>query len=126
MSAPVSNRQAAVEFLRLVVSGDVREAFRRYAGRGFRHHNPFFQGDASSLMTAMEEDEARHPGKIFDVKRSLQDGDLVAVHSHLRMRPDDRGMAVVHIFRFEAGLIVECWDIVQVIPEDSPNTFGMF
>lgn len=50
-----SRKEAAIEFLRLASSGKVREAFRAHAGPGFRHHNPFFHGDAESLMAAMEE-----------------------------------------------------------------------
>ena len=77
-------------------------------------------------MKAMEENARDNPGKALDVKRAIAEGDLVAVHSHVRLRADQPGAAVVHIFRFEEGRIVELWDVGQGVPEDSPNQFGMF
>jgi predicted SnoaL-like aldol condensation-catalyzing enzyme len=77
-------KEAAMDFLRLASSGKVHEAFQLYIGQDFKHHNPYFKGDRRSLMTAMEENAQKNPDKIFDVKRALQDSDLVAVHSHVR------------------------------------------
>lgn len=121
-----SHKAAAVEFLTLVASGNVREAYRRHVGPGFKHHNPHFRGDAASLMAAMEENAARSPDKILDVHRVLEDGDQVAVHSRVRQTPGDLGVAVVHVFRFEGDRIVEMWDVGQAIPEDRVNEHGMF
>ena len=39
---------------------------------------------------------------------SPEDGDFVAVHSHVRQRPGDLGAAVVHIFRFDGDVGVAC------------------
>ena len=119
-------KEAAREFLRLAASGKVREAYQKYVGPEFRHHNPYFRGDGESLMVAMEENAARNPDKTLEIQRALQDGNLVAVHSRVRQRPDDPGAALVHIFRFEGNLIAELWDIGQAVPENSPNEWGMF
>ena len=121
-----TQKEAAVDFLHLVASGNVREAYRKYVGPEFRHHNPYFRSDAKSLMAAMEENAAKNPNKVLEVQRALQDGDLVAVHSHIRQRPGDRGGAAVHIFRFQGDRIVELWDVGQEVPESSPNELGMF
>lgn len=121
-----AQKEAAMDFLRLVASGKVREAYRKHVGPEFRHHNAYFRSDAESLMTAMEENAAKNPNKTLDIKHALQDGDLVAVHSHVRQHPGDRGGAVVHIFRFQGDRVVELWDVGQAVPEDSPNELGMF
>ena len=114
-----SHKDAAVDFLRLVASGNVREAYRRYVAPEFRHHNPFFKGDAESLMAAMAENAKQNPEKVLEIQRALQDGDLVAVHSRVRQKPGDRGGAVVHIFRFAGNRIAELWDVGQAVPENS-------
>jgi predicted SnoaL-like aldol condensation-catalyzing enzyme len=121
-----THKEAAVDFLRLAGSGKVREAYRKYVGPEFRHHNAYFRGDAESLMAAMEENAAKNPNKVLDIQRALEDGDLVAVHSHVRQNPDDRGAALVHIFRFKGDKVIELWDVAQPVPENSPNEHGMF
>jgi predicted SnoaL-like aldol condensation-catalyzing enzyme len=119
-------KEVAISFLNLVSSGNVREAYEKYVGPTFHHHNPCFKGDAESLMNGMEENAAKFPSKIFKVQRALEEGELVAVHSHVRLTPDERGMALVHIFRFQNDRIVELWDLGQPVPQDSPNEYGIF
>ena len=36
--------------------------------------------------------------------------------SHFVRKPDDRGMAVMDIFRVENGKLVEHWDVLQEVP----------
>ncbi|WP_462410110.1 nuclear transport factor 2 family protein [Neobacillus sp. Marseille-QA0830] len=122
----LSLKEQAVSFLKLVASGQVREAFQRHAGQDFRHHNPFFRGDADSLMTAMEENAVMNPHKIFEVKHAIEEKEMVMVHSHVKQNPEDLGGVVVHIFRFQDNQMVELWDIGQAIPENSPNENGVF
>jgi len=119
-------KEAAVDFLRLAASANVREAYQKYAAPNFRHHNAYFKGDAESLMRAMEENAQEHPQKSLQVHHAIAEGDLVAVHGHVKMNPDDNGFALVHIFRFEEDRIAELWDLGQVVPDDSPNENGMF
>jgi predicted SnoaL-like aldol condensation-catalyzing enzyme len=119
-------KEAAKDFLRLTASGKAREAYRKYVGPEFRHHNPYFRGDAETLMIAMEENAVKNPNKVLEIQRALQDENFVAVHSHIKQKPDDRGIAAVHIFRFQEDAIVELWDIGQPVPQDSPNQYGMF
>ena len=120
-----SNKEMAVLFLQLASDGKVREAYSKFVGPSFKHHNPFFEGSAQSLMGGMEENARQNPNKVLDVKRAVAEGEFVAVRSHVRQNSDDRGGAVVHIFRFENGRVVELWDLGQPIPEESPNQYGM-
>lgn len=119
-------KDAAIQFLKLAASGKVQQAFERYAAPNFIHHNPYFRGDAASLKQAMQENANQNPDKELDVRRALQEGQEVAVLSHVRHRRGEIGAAVSHIFRFEGGRIVELWDVGQEIPADSVNEHGMF
>jgi len=119
-------KESAVDFLRLAASGQVRQAYANHVAAGFRHHNPSFRGDAVSLMAAMEANAAKNPHKVLSVKKALQDGDHVAVFSHVTQQPGDLGVAVVHIMRFEGQRIVELWDLGQPVPQQSANEHGMF
>jgi len=121
-----SNTNAAVSFLKLASSGKVNEAYSKFVGAGFRHHNPYFEGSAKSLQAGMEENAKQNPNKVLEVKRAIAEGEFVVTHSHVQQKPGDLGVAVVHIFRFEREKIVELWDLGQPVPEKSPNENGMF
>jgi predicted SnoaL-like aldol condensation-catalyzing enzyme len=121
-----SNKGVATSFLNLASSGRVDEAYSKFVGNGFRHHNAFFEGSMESLRAGMKENAIQNPAKVFEVKRVIAEGDFVVTHSHVQQKPGDLGAAVVHIFRFENGKIVELWDLGQPIPENSPNQYGMF
>ncbi|MFD2612425.1 nuclear transport factor 2 family protein [Paenibacillus gansuensis] len=122
----ISLKEKAVSFLQLVALGKVQEAYERYIDPDFRHHNPYFRGDVDSLKLAMEENAAKNPNKTLVIKHAIEEGNTVAVHSHVKQNHDDLGGAVVHMFRFHDGLIVELWDVGQPIPDNSPNENGMF
>jgi len=120
------NKEAAINFLKLASSGKVRDAYSKYVGEGFKHHNPYFEGTAKALETGMQENADQNPDKSFEVKHAIVEGDFVAVHGHVHHKPGDLGAAVIHIFRFENERIVELWDVGQPVPETSPNHYGMF
>lgn len=121
-----SHKHAAVEFLQLAASGRVQEAYDRYVAADFRHHNPNFRGDAKSLATAMAQNAVENPRKHLAILHVVEEGDLVAVHGRVRLRPEGPDIALAHLFRFVDGWIVELWDIGQPAPADSPNQYGMF
>lgn len=122
----MNHREIATTFLQMCARGEVAEAFERFVAQGFIHHNPWFPGDRASLLRAMEEAAIAEPNKAFDVKQVIDGGDRVAVLSHLTRVDADSDHAVVHIARFDDGKIVELWDLVQEIPNDTPNRLGMF
>jgi len=121
-----TRKDAVVDFLRAAATGHAREAFARHAAPAFRHHNPFFRGDAKSLWEAMDENAAKFPDKALEVRHLLADGDYVVAHSSVHMHPGGAGHAVVHLFRFEGDKVAELWDVGQQIPAGSPNENGAF
>jgi len=123
----LSQKQIAVRFLELAAAGEVDEAYSNYTTPNFKHHNPYYAGDATSLKEGMRESAAETPNKVFDVQHVIEEGDLVAVHSKLEMQMNGlTTLAVVHICRFENGKIAEFWDIGQVQPDPLVNENGMF
>lgn len=122
----MTRKDMAKEFLRLCATGQVREAYQRFAASNFRHHNPYFGGDAASLRVGMEEAARRFPQTRIETKNVLEEGDRVAVHSRVQHAPSEPDIAVVHILRFEGERIAELWDIAMQGPKDSPNQYGLF
>ncbi|MFN2576459.1 MAG: nuclear transport factor 2 family protein [Pyrinomonadaceae bacterium] len=120
-----SRKQAAVSFLKHASSGKLDEAYS-YVSPTFRHHNPYFKGDAESLKAGMAEAAGKFPETTLEVQHTFQNGDLVAIHSRVSHGPDQADIAVVHIFRFEGDRIAELWDVGIQAPVNSPNENGMF
>ena len=121
-----TKKDRAISFLQLAATGRARQAADKYVGSGFRHHNPHFDARPEALFDAMDANARQFPDKRLDVKLALEDGDLVAVFSHVRHTQGEPGFGVVHIFRFEADRVVEMWDLAQQVPAQSPNANGMF
>lgn len=118
-------KEVAETFLRLASSGNVRQAYERHVHPAFIHHNPYFKGDRESFLNAMEENAKKFPAKTYEMLRALEDGDLVAIHGKVRLPPESI-WSVIHIFRFEGGLIAEEWEASQEALRDSPNGNGVF
>ncbi len=122
-----SNKDTAITFLNMVMDGRIREAFSKHVSERFEHHNPYFDGSARALMAGMEANEQQNPEKTLKMKRVITEDEFVVIHAHLHRNPaDELGVAIVYIFRFEDGKIVELWDIGQVVPENLVNENGMF
>ena len=126
MSPNETNKAIATEFLRLVIAGQIAEAYQSYVDMSGEHHNIFYPAGFPSLQRAMAENEVQFPGKQWRVAHVLGDGDLVAVHSHLILKTGTPGLVVVHLFRMANTKIVEMWDCGQLIPDSCPNTAGAF
>lgn len=122
----MSNKEIAIDFLNLSAFGKADIAFAKYVHKEFRHHNPFFKGDADSLKIAMMENAKTNPNKTFEVQNVTADNCLVIVHSKVTIKQNNLDYAVVHILKFDQNKIIELWDIGQVVPEYSPNENGMF
>jgi len=121
-----ARRQAAKQFLQLVVAGQIDEAYQRHVDLNGKHHNSLFAEGFPALKKAMIENHVQFPNKQLLVKNVLSDGELVAVHSQIVLRPGEPSIATVHLFRFGGDKIVEMWDVGQAVPGDSPNRDGAF
>lgn len=121
-----SYKDKAVNYLQMIVAGQIDEAYEKHTSPEMRHHNPYFPGDRESLKQAMKENDGMSPNKTLDVKQTIEEGEMVMVFSHIKQNPEDLGAAVIHIFRFQEGKIIEMWDVGQPVPEESPNENGMF
>jgi len=102
------------------------EAVAKYIGPNYRQHNPGSADGSEALIQTMKWFTQTFPELHMETKRVIAEGDLVVIHSHLTLKPGDRGSAVVEIFRLENGRIVEHWDVAQEIPETSANNNTMF
>lgn len=117
-------KEIAEKFLKLVVAGKIDEAYEKYVDMNGKHHNVYYPAGFSTLKEAMKENHKQFPDKVFEIKNTVAGDNLVAVHSKIII--GEKEIAVVHLFRFEAGKIIEMWDIGQEIPRELSNKDGAF
>ncbi len=110
---------------------EVEQAFRLYVGPDYRQHNPHVADGVAGAVSALTRlTHEQYPELRLEVKRTLAQGDLVAVHARYTRSGAERagssGEAVVDIFRLEHGKIVEHWDVAEEVPGESANDNSMF
>jgi predicted SnoaL-like aldol condensation-catalyzing enzyme len=120
-------REMVTTFYRMVFEAHrVKEAFDLYVGPTYKQHNPRVPDGAAASIKFLSDRFETNPQATNKIVRIVADGDLVAVHVHSTLNPDDRGRAIVDIFRIENDRIVEHWDVIQPVPEETANANGMF
>jgi predicted SnoaL-like aldol condensation-catalyzing enzyme len=124
--AAPDNRAIVTEFTRLFYTErDVQRAFETYVAPDYIQHNPGLADGRAAAIVALGPMFADRT-KSFTIKRVLVDGDMAVIHVHVRPTPESRGAAVFDMFRLKDGKIVEHWDAIQPVPDQSANAHPMF
>lgn len=121
-----SNKETVVAFYDAAINDKDFAAASAYLGDKYIQHNPLAADGPEGLQAFLEFARANLGGFKVEFKRVLADGDFVVVHAHATNGPDDRGNAVMDIFRLEDGKVVEHWDVMQPVPETAQNDNTMF
>lgn len=127
-TTPEQNKKNALEFYEMAFNQHkLDEAVAKYVGSEYLQHNPTVADGGKAFIDAFKPFLKENPKSHATVKRVLADGDLVALHVHSQLNEQDRGEAVVDIFRFDNnGKIVEHWDVIQAVPEKTVSGRSMF
>ncbi|EIE00693.1 nuclear transport factor 2 family protein [Leptospira licerasiae] len=121
------NKKLVLDYFKnALVDRKYREAADLYLSDDYRQHNPSIGTGKEAFKEAFDGFFKHMPDTSFEIKRALVDGNMVVVHSHLKLDKTSRGLAVVDIFRVEKDKIVEHWDVIQEIPENPKNENTMF
>jgi predicted SnoaL-like aldol condensation-catalyzing enzyme len=105
----MTNKQLFLDAFARFAAGDV-EVLRTVVREDFVEHSP---GNPSG-RDAWVDFIAASPvaGARLDVTHVIAEDDLVVLHYRM-VAPDGAESAVVDVWRYEDGLIVEHWDVVQ-------------
>ena len=121
------NKRLVTEFYELAINQQKpAEAARKYIELPYRQHNPEVVDGPNGFVQFLSEMQKKHPKLKVVISKALADDDLVALHVHLTREPNDPGLAIAEFFRLKNGKIIEHWDVVQPVPENSANGNSMF
>jgi predicted SnoaL-like aldol condensation-catalyzing enzyme len=125
-SAEERNKETVVAFYNAAINDKDFEKASQYLGDQYIQHNPLAADGPEGLKVFLDWAKEAVPTFKADIKQVFADGDYVILHVHATSGPDDRGSAVMDIFRLEDGKVVEHWDVIQSSPEESRNDNTMF
>ena len=120
------NKKNAIEFYKMAYKGNPRKAVKLFVGSEYIQHNPLVGDGIEPFIAYFEKMAKEYPNKSIEFVRAIAEGNMVALHTHQKW-PGDEEYVTMDFFRFdENGKMVEHWDSMQQIPEDSANGNTMY
>jgi predicted SnoaL-like aldol condensation-catalyzing enzyme len=121
-----ANKKVVLEFYDAGLNQKDFAKAAQYLGPRYIQHNPNAADGPEGFHRFIDFLREKYPQSQSEIKQAFADGDFVILHVHAVREPGTRGLAIVDIFRLDNGKVVEHWDVVQPIPEQSANGNGMF
>lgn len=122
----MNNKDNAIAFYKLAYLGNPSKAVELYVADQYIQHNPVVADGKQAFIEYFDQMEKEYPDKSIKFVRAIEEGDLVALHTH-QTWPDDLEFVTMDFFRFDkVGKIVEHWDSIQQIPKSSKNNNLMY
>ncbi len=124
--AAEANKKIVLAFYDAALVKFDADAAVKYLGESYIQHNPRAPDGVEGVKGLIKFLKETQPNRRSEIKRVLAEKDLVMIHVHAKSTPEDRGTAIIDIFRVQNGKIVEHWDVMQAVPEKSANNNTMF
>lgn len=120
------NKQNAIAFYKNAYEGSPTNAIEQYVGNEYIQHNPDVADGTQGFIDYFERMQEEYPDKSIEFVRCIAEGNLVALHTH-QTWPGNDEYITMDFFRFDdEGKIVEHWDSIQQIPENSAHNNKMY
>ena len=120
------NKENAIAFYKTAYMGNPEAAVKKYVGEEYIQHNPLVGNGKAAFIEYFTEMARDYPEKKIDFVRAIAEGDLVALHTH-QVWPGQVEYVTMDFFRFDLyGKIIEHWDAIQEVPNESKNGNSMY
>ncbi|WP_276972317.1 nuclear transport factor 2 family protein [Tatumella ptyseos] len=120
------NLQLVYHFYNQFFNDHELSAADRDLSAGYIQHNPHVPDGRAPFVHYFAGYFKANPHAHSVISQYATYGDRVFLRVHSVRNPDDRGRAIVDIFRVKDGKITEHWDSVQDVPATAANNNTMF
>ena len=126
LAAEEANLKLVVQFYEQFFNKHEVAKAAEIVSEDYKQHNPEVPDGKKPFVDYFSQFFKETPQSKARIVRTATSGDLVWLQVHSTNAPNDRGQAVLDIFRVKNGKIVEHWDIIQDVPAQSANENSMF
>lgn len=126
------NKQLVLDYYNNIILQGKIELLDEYIGETYIQHNPQTPNGKQAVVDFVKAfvipnvDENNNVKPLGEIVRVIAENNLVAVHVKSASWLGPNGSAIVDIYRIENGKLVEHWDVIQPVPEESLNDNTMF
>ncbi len=122
-----SNKEILADMYRHIIRDLRIDLLDEYVHDDYIQHSPMLPDGKAGLLKALTYLKAM-PKPVeaspSPVVRMIAEGDLVMAHLDVTFMGKRR--AVIDIFRFKDGKVIDHWDVQQDVPDAMPHGNGMF
>jgi predicted SnoaL-like aldol condensation-catalyzing enzyme len=116
-----ANKKNAIAFYNTAYLGDPFKAVEQYVGAEYLQHNPLVADGKQAFIDYFSEMARDFPAKSIEFVRAVAEDDLVALHTY-QIWPGNENYVTMDFFRFDDnGKIIEHWDSIQEVPDETKN-----
>ncbi|MGE3608390.1 MAG: ester cyclase [Bacteriovoracaceae bacterium] len=121
------NKEIVVQFYELAFNKHRPvEAVKKYVSHKYVQHSPNIADGEMALLEYLKGRIQENPKSKVEIKHVIAEDDLVVLHLLSKKNKNDRGEAIIDIFKVKDSKIVEHWDVSQLVPEKTKNDNSMF
>jgi predicted SnoaL-like aldol condensation-catalyzing enzyme len=120
------NKKLVIAFYQKLIGDKDAPGARRFMGEPYKQHSPYARDGFEGVAEFVQSFKAMAPNHHYEIKKVIAEGDFVVLHLHGISGMHPHGEQVVDFFRLKDGKVVEHWDVIQAIPENSENPNGIF
>lgn len=121
----INNRGIVLAAVKALIGERNADAVDIFLPENYIQHSPQVKDGKEGLREAIHQMKQLPPapaGQVFPIVRTIAEGDYVMLHMDIAFM--GRKMAIVDLYRLEAGKLAEHWDATQEQPAGSNVTDG--
>ncbi|WPV02548.1 nuclear transport factor 2 family protein [Mucilaginibacter sp. cycad4] len=119
----ITNKQRVLSFYKQIVGQRKTELIPEFIVEDYKQHNPTVKQGRAGIIEMINYLKTLPPppeGAKSPIVRSIQEGDFVVTHLDVQFM--GKHMAVVDLFKLKDGMLIEHWDAIQPLPDESGKT----